>query len=68
MNRVRTNPALTMVSHTELRALFWDLGDIRDLLEDPVLGSASHLAIWASPWMELVQRKSSMEFIIEGEF
>ena len=32
MNRVRTKPRLTMVSHTELRALFWDLGDIRDLL------------------------------------
>ena len=38
------------------------------LLEDPVLGSVSHLAIWASPWMELVQRKSSIEFIIEGVF
>ena len=68
MNRVRTNPALTRVSHTELRALLWDLDNMKHLLEDPLLGSMSHLAICASPWMELVERKSSMEFIIEGVF
>ena len=65
MNRVRLKPAVTMLSHSDFRALFWAL-DILELFKHPVLGSLSHLAVWASPWMELVERMSSMELTIVG--
>ena len=42
MNRVRLKPAVTMLSHTDFRALFWDLdSNILELLKHPVLGYMS---------------------------
>ena len=51
MKRVRTKPALTMVSHTELRALFWDLYTIfcvywKTLCLDPLTSLSGQVHGW----------------------